>query len=150
MPKFNTSKNLPYQAKDLFDLVLDIESYPEFLPWCNGARIISKNDDQITAELQIKYKYLSFDYISNVKYHELDGNYEIHVQSKSYLFKYLKNSWQIKQMNEFSSINFDIDFDVKSKMLSKLIKIFFSYVADTMINSFEKRAKQLFGKVDKD
>ena len=57
MPSSKQEKILPYQAKDLFNIVIDIEKYPEFIPWCSASRIVSHENNQIIADLMIKYKY---------------------------------------------------------------------------------------------
>lgn len=142
MPSFQQVKILPYSPLELFNLVLDIEAYPEFLPWCQAARIISRNDNQIIAELVIQLKGFVDKYQSRIIY----GNnplYFIEVEAISGPFKYLKNSWKFSCANPGSKIEFFIDFKMKFAIVNKLVEIFFNDATQKMVEAFEKRAQIL-------
>ncbi|MFY9589326.1 type II toxin-antitoxin system RatA family toxin [Rickettsia endosymbiont of Halotydeus destructor] len=144
MPSFNQVKILPYNPAELFYLVLDVESYPKFLPWCAAAKIISKNDEQIIAELVLQVKGFSEKYQSSVTYQILDDErYVINAEAISGPFKYLKNIWQFSPNVKGSLIEFNIDFKMQSIILDKLISTYFAKAAEKMINAFEKRAIEI-------
>ncbi|MCC8369420.1 MAG: ubiquinone-binding protein [Rickettsia endosymbiont of Oxypoda opaca] len=144
MPSFSQVKILPYSPAELFYLVLDIEAYPKFLPWCAAAKIISKNNEQIIAELVLQVKGFSEKYQSSITCKILDGErYLINVEAISGPFKYLKNIWQFSPDVKGSLVEFNIDFKMQSSILDKLIGGYFVKATEKMINAFEKRAGEI-------
>ncbi len=147
MPSFQQIKILPYLPVELFNLVLDVESYPQFLPWCQAARIISHNDNQIIAELVIQLKGFCDKYQSRIIYSQnpKDQLYSIEVEAISGPFKYLKNSWKFSRQDQggkpVTQIEFFIDFKMKFAIVDKLVEIFFSKATNKMVDAFEKRAQ---------
>ncbi len=149
MPSFHQVKVLPYNAQELFYLVLDVKSYPEFLPWCRAAKIISENENQIIAELVIQLKGFSDKYQSRIIYSNdlKEQRYSIEVEAISGPFKYLKNSWQFSKEDSNSKIEFFIDFKMKFAIVDKLVGIFFADATEKMVDAFEKRADTILTKV---
>lgn len=143
MPNFYQVKILPYKPQELFCLVLDIQSYPKFLPWCKAARIISKTDNQIIAELVIQLKGFSDSYQSRVTYtnHPI---YSIEVEAISGPFQYLKNSWKFSPIDTGTEVEFFIDFQMKNSLINRLAEMFFSKATQKIVNAFEERAQILF------
>ncbi|KAJ6644840.1 Ribosome association toxin RatA, partial [Pseudolycoriella hygida] len=137
-------KILPYKPEELFNLVLDVKSYPEFLPWCQAARIILEDNNQIIAELVIQLKGFSDKYQSRIIYCQ-DQIYSIDVEAISGPFKYLKNSWKFSKENTGTKLEFDIDFKMKLAIVDRLVETFFSEATQKIVNAFEKRAKTLLG-----
>lgn len=147
MPSFHQVKILPYNPKDLFNLVLDVESYPQFIPWCTAAKIISRNQDIMVVELTIKMAGFLEKYQSKITSGIIDEHsYFIEVQAISGPFKYLKNSWQFLQENSDTRVEFFIDFSMKFSMLNTLVSVFFTDATKQMINAFEKRAERMLSK----
>jgi coenzyme Q-binding protein COQ10 len=146
MPFFTEEKIMPYSAKQIFDLVMDIESYPKFLPWCKIAKITNRSDDNLTADLVINFKGLFEKYTSLVKYKIIsDNELEITVSAIDGSFKYLINKWHLKNINAKSSqVSFFIDFSFRSMILEKIIGGVFQKATIKMMTAFEERAKILY------
>ncbi|MCC8417577.1 MAG: type II toxin-antitoxin system RatA family toxin [Rickettsia endosymbiont of Bryobia graminum] len=143
MPHFHQEKILPYDAEKLFNLVLDVESYPEFIPWCEAARIISQNENRIIAELVIKIKTFTEKYQSRVTSYSSNQLFIIEVEAISGPFKYLKNSWKFSKIDTGTKVEFFIDFQMKLTIFDNLVGMFFGEATKKMIDAFEKRAQAL-------
>lgn len=147
MPSLRKAKNMNYSPQFLFDLVLDIESYPQFLPWCAKASIISKNEHEINAELIINFQGFSSGYLSRVTFDNFENTYKIDVQAISGPFKYLINKWHFQEIDKnLCKVEFFIDFEFKTMLLNKLIGVFFAQATEKMILAFEERAKNILSK----
>lgn len=148
MARYHYTYSSKYSIEQLYQLVCDIEQYPEFLPWCSAARIIEESDDLIIADLIISYKAFSEHYRSKVELSpQKKGKAEIHVSMISGPFKYLHNHWKFKtsKSNNGTEIDFSIDFAFKSSLLETLIGIMFNKAAQKMVSAFENRANTLYG-----
>ncbi|ADE29675.1 type II toxin-antitoxin system RatA family toxin [Rickettsia prowazekii] len=144
MLSFQHTKILPYKPKKLFDLVWDIKSYPQFLPWCAAARIISENNQEVISELVIQLKGLSEKYNSRVINTITDnGIYLIDTVAISGPFEYLKSTWQFIPHSTGTELKFFINFKMTSVILDKLIGSYFTIATEKMILAFEKRAKEV-------
>ena len=149
MPKHFEKKIVNFTAKQMYELVADIDNYREFLPWCNDSKIIEvTNIDNekktLIADLEIGYKDLVYTYRSNV----LLNNREltIKVDFVHGPFKNLDNSWIFKKIDDQScEIEFFIDFELNVGVLNLLISKFFDKAFKKMVNSFENRANQIYG-----
>ena len=149
MPKHFEKKIVNFTAKQMYELVADIDNYREFLPWCNNSKIIEvTNIDNekktLIADLEIGYKDLVYTYRSNV----LLNNQEltIKVDFVHGPFKNLDNSWIFKKIDDQScEIEFFIDFELNVGVLNLLISKFFDKAFKKMVNSFENRANQIYG-----
>ena len=149
MPKHFEKKTVNFTAKQMYELVADIDNYREFLPWCNDSKIIEVtniNNEKKTliADLEIGYKDLVYTYRSNV----LLNNQEltIKVDFVHGPFKNLDNSWIFKKVDDQScEIEFFIDFELNVGVLNLLISKFFDKAFKKMVNSFENRANQIYG-----
>ena len=110
MRSFQETRIMPYDAGLIYNIVMDIEKYPQFLPWCSSAVILSKNEEYLTAKLVVEFKNFSESYVSKVFSHQTSEGYDIEVQAISGPFRYLRNIWQIKSLNNASEVKFSIDF----------------------------------------
>jgi coenzyme Q-binding protein COQ10 len=143
MPTHAEKKLLPYSQAQLFDLVADIERYPEFLPWCVGARIRERKGDEILGDLLIGYKMVRERFTSRVVLYRPD---RIDVSYSEGPFKYLNNHWLfVAQDDGGCLIDFYVDFEFRSRMLQKIIAVFFNEAVKRMVSAFEARAHQLYG-----
>ncbi|HEX3970839.1 MAG TPA: type II toxin-antitoxin system RatA family toxin [Stellaceae bacterium] len=143
MPTHAEKKLLPYTREQLFDLVADIERYPEFLPWCVGARIRERNGNEILGDLLIGYKMVRERFTSRVVLSPPD---RIDVSYSEGPFKYLNNHWLfLPQSDGKCLIDFYVDFEFRSKMLQKIMEMFFNEAVKRMVSAFEARAHQLYG-----
>jgi len=138
-----------FSCSQLYQLVQDIESYPEFLPWCSAARIIQADKKNMVAELLIHFasiheKYTSKIILSPPK--EEKSKCEIQVQLIEGPFKSLNNQWAFEFDKEAkrTKVTFDIEFEFQSKLLQKMIGFMFESALVKMIGSFEERAKKIY------
>lgn len=139
MPKQTYNIETSHSPEHLFAIVSNIELYPEFLPWVAAARILSKKDNILIAELAIKYKFFRSCYSSKVT---LLPNQEIIVELVDGPFKYLKNYWKFIKHNNCTKVEFMLDFELKSSILEKFISSEFEYYSKKIMASFIKRADQ--------
>ena len=143
MPTHAEKKLLPYTREQLFELVADIERYPEFLPWCVGARIREQKGNEILGDLLIGYKMVRERFTSRVVLSPPD---RIDVSYSEGPFKYLHNHWLfLPQPGGETLIDFYVDFEFRSKMLQKIMGMFFNEAVRRMVAAFEARAHQLYG-----
>jgi len=136
-------RRLPYSAEQLFDLVAGVERYPEFLPWCVGARVRERRENIIVADLIIGYRMFRERFTSRV---ELDRPKRIDVAYSEGPFKYLNNYWIFAAQPDGSCvIDFYVDFEFRSRVLQKIIEVLFHEAVRRMVSAFESRARQLYG-----
>ncbi len=148
MPKFKQTKILPHPAKLLYDLVMDIETYPEFLPWCKKAKITKIiSEKNLEADLVISFKGFIESYSSNVSHGINNQNYFVDVTAIKGPFKNLVNQWTFRNLenNESCEVTFFIDFQFNSFLLEKMISPIFERATEKMISAFEARANTLKG-----
>ena len=129
-------------------MVLDIEKYPEFVPWCLGGKIHNKIDKgnmiEIKAELTIGKSFFRDTYKSFVVYNKLEDS--IHVTNIDGPLKHLENNWFFKKDGDSSEVEFHVDFELKNKILNILMIKSFNLGLKKIADAFEKRAIQLFEK----
>lgn len=143
MPTHAEKRILPYTREQLFDLVADVERYPEFLPWCLAARIRERRPDLVVADLLIGFKMVRERFTSRV---ELKQPSCIDVAYAEGPFRYLNNHWVFTELaNGGCEIDFFVDFEFRSAILQKLIGLLFNEAVRRMVSAFESRAKQLYG-----
>ena len=148
MPSASIIKKIPCSKKNLIEMVLDIEKYPEFVPWCLDSEIHERTDKgntiEIKADLTIGKSFFRDTYKSFVVYNKLKDS--IHVTNLDGPLKHLENEWFFKQDNDSSEIEFHVDFELKNKILNVLMIKSFDSGLKKIADAFEKRAIQLFEK----
>lgn len=147
MPAHHEEQILPYTPQQLFDLVIDIERYPEFLPWCRAARIITREADYFTGELVIAFHHLTESYTSRVVADAPDvegktGTIEVTMIKGP--FNHLTNSWKFEPVEAGTKITFDLDFKFRSRIMEKLIGSLFGKATSKMVQAFTARANQMY------
>lgn len=143
MPRHAERRPLRYSPEQLFDLVADVDRYPEFLPWCTGVRVRQRSETLLIADLVIGFKGISERFTSRV---ELDRpNLEINVSYEKGPFKYLKNHWKFERAEDGCVVDFFVEFEFRSKILEKLIGMVFTEAVRKMVAAFESRADSLYG-----
>src|ERR1700726_905130 len=143
MPTHAEERVLPYTPEQLFVLVADIERYPEFLPWCVGARIRERRPDLVVADLIIGFRMFRERFTSRVA---LDPPRRIDVTYAEGPFRYLNNHWVFEKAPGGCRIDFFVDFEFKSRLLQRVIELLFHEAVRRMVGAFEHRAEQLYGR----
>ena len=149
MPTHSEKKILPHSARQMFDLIADIGTYPQFLPWCVAARIRGVSDlaegsaQVIDAELVISFKLFREKFGSRVTLHPIEG--KIDVEYLDGPFRYLNNHWVFRAVTPTScEVDFFVDFEFKSAILQALIGVVFHEAMQRIVRAFEARAKVLY------
>ena len=146
MPTASIKKEIPCTKEKLIEMVLDIEKYPEFVPWCLGGKIHTNIDKdktvEITADLTIGKSFFNETFKSFVIYDKSSDS--IHVTNMEGPLKHLENKWFFKKKGENSEIDFHIDFELKNKILNTLMNKSFDIGLKRIADAFEKRAIELF------
>lgn len=146
MTSFTQFRTLNYSAKQIYDLVIDVEKYPKFLPWCQSAKIIEIVSEQnFHADLVANFKGFIEKYRSDVIFYEEDEHFYVEAKAINGPFKELINIWKINKIDEnLCEVEFFVNFEFNSFMLQKVAGIFFDKAAHKMMESFERRAGELY------
>ena len=146
MSSAKISKIIHCKKSDLINMVLDIDNYHKFVPWCLESKIHEKNDSkesiQIRADLKVGKKFLNETYSSLVLYSKSQDL--INVTNIDGPLKYLKNEWRFKEVNDSTMLDFSIEFELKNNLLNLIMKKSFNIGLNKITDAFEKRANQLF------
>jgi coenzyme Q-binding protein COQ10 len=144
VPTHAEIKIVPYTAEQMYDLIADVERYPEFLPWCIACRIRERKEELLVADLVVGYKIFRESFTSQVHLHphnRIDVNYQ---QGP---LRYLNNHWKFKNLGDGTcELDFYVDFAFNNHFFQSAIEMFFNEAVRVMIRSFEKRAGDLYGK----
>tara|TARA_B000000609_G_scaffold139432_1_gene117039 strand:- start:134 stop:592 length:459 start_codon:yes stop_codon:yes gene_type:complete len=140
------TKYLPYTAKEMFDLVSDISSYPEFLPWCAAARVRKEIQKgvikQIEADLVISFKVFREKFGSRVI---LDASkFTIETEYLDGPFRHMQSVWSFNNSEQGCEVNFNVDFEFKNAMLQSIIGLVFNDAMQRIVRAFERRAADLY------
>jgi len=142
MPEHRETRRLPYSAAQMFDLVADIEHYPDFLPWCLSTHILTRGREKVTADLVIGYKFFREKFTSEVT---LDRPHKIIVHYRSGPLSHLSNEWLFEpQGKKACNVTFHVDFDFQSPLLRAAMNMFFDKALSKMVAAFEARAATLY------
>ncbi len=149
MPHHSDSRILPYSARQMYDLVADVESYPKFLPWNSAARIRSRKpgvdgSEVIEADLVISFKVLRERFGSRVTL--WPERMRIDTEYLDGPFRYLRSGWSFEDLAEGGcKVDFFVDFEFKNVILGKVIGVVFGEAMSRIVRAFEDRAKVLYG-----
>ena len=142
MPTSSQKRLLNYNADDLFNIVIDIEKYPDFIPWCSEINIINKKKNQIIADLKVSYKLFNETFRSYVKYNK--KNLIITVEYTEGPLESLNTNWKFSKINNKKTfVHFDINLQFKVGLFNKILNIFFKNIEEKMIDAFENRAYKI-------
>ena len=148
MPKASVKKLIECKKEQLINLVLDIEKYPEFVPFCIGSKVYEKkvqgNLLLIIADLTIGKGPFKDTYKSDVKYNNNEDS--IFVTNLDGPLKHLENTWYFKEKNNVTEISFEVDFELKNEFLNIVMTKSFQFALDKIAEAFQKRAEVLFKK----
>ncbi len=141
MPRHAETRVLPFTAEQMFALVAAVDRYPEFLPWCLGSRITQKDGNVFRADMLIGFRLFREKFASRVELAPYDA---IHVSYTHGPFRYLKNDWRFTAHPEGCQIDFFVDFEFRSRLLSRVVGGLFTEAVHRMVRAFESRARQIY------
>lgn len=145
MRSFEETRLLSCSARQMFDVVMDIDAYPEFLPWVAHAQVLSRSDGELTAELVadlagIQHSFRTIDrFVANklVEIRLLEGP-----------FRFLQSVWTFEPVDsDLCRVHFSIEFEFRSMMLDMVASPVFSTACKSMVHAFERRAVEIKGDV---
>ena len=145
MPFASIIKEIPCSKENLIKMVLDIEKYPEFIPFCLNSKVYERKikDDKIyiIADLTIGKGPFSDTYKSDVRYNKKDDT--INVTNLDGPLKHLQNNWKFVENNNTTEVYFDVDFEIKNKFLNVLMEKSFEFGLNKIADAFQKRAETI-------
>lgn len=140
----NKSALVAYSPAEMYALVSDIDSYPEFLPWCRTARVTWREGDEIKACIEMAKGSLQKSFTTHNR-HQRDKMIEMRLVEGP--FKRLEGFWRFDPLGEQAcKVSLDLEFEFASRMLDLMIGPVFSQIANTLVDSFQQRAVQVYGK----
>ena len=148
MPKASVKRLIKCKKEHLIDLVLDIEQYPLFVPFCLDSKVYERNEKgdllSIIADLTIGKGPFKDTYKSDVKFNKKDDS--IYVTNLDGPLKHLENKWHFIENNDITEVSFDVDFELKNHFLNIIMTKSFQFGLDKIADAFQKRAENLFSK----
>ena len=148
MPKASVKRLIECKKEQLIDLVLDIEKYPLFVPFCLDSKVYERNEKGdllfIIADLTIGKGPFKDTYKSDVKFNKKENS--IYVTNLDVPLKHLENNWHFTEENSFTEVSFDVDFELKNDFLNIVMTKSFQFGLDKIADAFQKRAEELFSK----
>lgn len=136
---------VPYTPAEMFALVNDVDGYADFLPWCSASEVLERpNQDELKARVEMSKGGLHKAFITRNRYQQ-DKCIEIRLVEGP--FKRLEGFWQFDAMGETAcKVSLDLEFEFANRMLSLMVGPVFHQIANTLVDAFHERAKQVYGK----
>ena len=145
MPKASVKRSIECKKEQLIDLVLDIEKYPQFVPFCLNSKIYEKKEKGgllfIIADLTIGKGPFKDTYKSDVQYNKKEDS--IYVTNLDGPLKHLENNWKFIQKDNFTEVHFDVDFEIKNKFLDIIMTKSFEFGLNKIADAFQERAEKI-------
>ncbi len=143
MPIHAERRVLPFSQQQIYDLVSDIERYPDFLPWCLGARTRRRDGNVLLSDMVIGFRMFRERFTSRVVF---TPHSRIDVSYVDGPLKYLRNRWEFVALPDGTcEVDFYVEFEFRSRLLKRLIGALFHEAVKRMVGSFEARAAVLYG-----
>ena len=143
MPQIRKSVLVPYSAKRMFDLVATVQHYPQFMPWCGGARQAAEADGRMRTSIDINYHGVRSSFTT---LNTIDEPRLIALQFADGPFADLKGAWRFSVLDsDACKVEFDLDYEFASSMLGRLVAPVFDVIANSFIDAFARRAEVLYG-----
>jgi len=134
---------VPYSAHEMYELVANIPSYPEFLPWCGGADILSQDEDAVVASIDIVYGGIHKTFTTR---NLLQQDKMMEIRLVGGPFSRLDGYWRFNPLDDLScKVVLDLEFEVSNKMVAMVLNPVFTNIANQLIDSFHRRAIELYG-----
>lgn len=144
MTRLHRQRIVPYSAQQMYDLVNDIECYPQFLPWCGAATILEQSDEEMLAKLTVTAKGISKSFSTR---NTLVSPQQIVMKLVDGPFKRFRSNWHFNQLDDGRcQITLDISFEFSSHIMTLLFGKIFTLAAQKMVESFSQRADSCYGK----
>lgn len=148
MPTHSETRRLPYTAEQMYDLVADVERYPEFLPWTAAARIRQTRDEGektvVLADLVISFKVFRERFGSRVTL--WPGDRKIDTEYLDGPFRHMVSNWAFADVDGGCEVDFHVDFEFRNRLLQATATVFFHEAMHHVVRAFERRAAKLYGK----
>ena len=142
MPTHAERRLIAYSPSQLFDLVADVGKYPQFLPWCTGARVRTRTATELVADLTIGFGPFRETFTSRVM---LEAPDTIRVSYEKGPFRYLNNVWTFTPEPRGCLVDFFVDFEFRSRLLQNAMGVVFNEGVRLMVSAFIKRARDTYG-----
>ncbi len=142
MPSYRDRIVVGFTPEQLFDLVADVGRYPEFLPWCVGARVRERGERELVADLTIGFGPFRESFTSRVS---LERPRCIRVTYENGPFRFLNNQWVFEPAPGGTRVDFWVDFEFRSRLLQRAIGAVFGEAVKRMVSAFVKRARDVYG-----
>lgn len=144
MPDVKHNVIVPHTAEQMYDLVNDVEKYPEFIPWCSESRVTEPSDTEMKATLCFSAHGFNKAFTTH---NHLEKNRRIQVKLLEGPFRFLEGAWHFQDMgSNTSKISVDLSFEFSNRMISMMIGPVFQTAADSLIEAFKNRADEIYGK----
>ncbi len=143
MTTIKRSALVSYSARQMYELVNNIEDYPRFLPWCSSSKILKRDEAQVEAELVISWKGISKNFTTRNLLHPYD---HMEIQLISGPFRHLEGRWMFTSLNgKACKISVELEFEFTGNMIDKLFQPIFNHIANSLVDAFCKRAAEIYG-----
>ncbi len=134
---------VPYTPREMFDLVKDVDSYPTFLPWCSGARILVRDGEEVEARISFAVGGVSKTFTTRNRHEDAQA---IHMQLIDGPFRHLQGSWKFVALGDDGCrIALDLEYDFASRMLAMVTGPVFNKIANSLVDAFRQRALEVYG-----
>lgn len=144
MPAINKSALVPYSAAEMYALVNDIESYADFLPWCGSAKLLSRDADEVRAEIQIAHGSLHKSFTTR---NRLQADKMIEMRLEQGPFRHLEGFWRFEELGERScKVRLDLEFEFSNRLVGMAFGPIFNQIANSLVDAFCRRAEQVYAK----
>lgn len=144
MSTINKHALVAYSAAEMYELVNDVDSYHKFLPWCGSSRVISRDEDMVRATVEIAHGSLHKSFTTR---NLLQPGKMIEMRLEEGPFKHLEGFWRFDSLGEKAcKVSLDLDYEFSSKLIGIALGPVFSQIANTLVDSFCKRAVDVYGK----
>jgi ribosome-associated toxin RatA of RatAB toxin-antitoxin module len=144
MAQVDKSVLVEYGCREMYELVRDVERYPQFLPWCSSARAVAEAGDRVRASLGIDYHGVRTSFTTENVYRAPEN---IEMELVEGPFRQLRGSWSFLALGDSAcKVRLRLTYEFSSRLLEKLVGRVFGFIANTLVEAFVKRAEQLYGK----
>ncbi|HLU06552.1 MAG TPA: type II toxin-antitoxin system RatA family toxin [Woeseiaceae bacterium] len=143
MRKVNRSALVPYTGREMFSLVDDVESYPEFVPWCNDATVESRSGNSVVATLELHKGPISKHFTTRNTRRDFEA---IDMELVGGPFRQLSGGWRFRDIEDQGCrVSLELEFEFESRLVDMMFGAFFKEAGDSLVDAFTKRAREVYG-----